>query len=31
MVVYLGSKAASVSMKESTTATLDENGVCWFK
>lgn len=30
MVIYLGSNGASVSVAETTTATLDENGVCWF-
>lgn len=29
-VTYLGSNGASVSVDETTTATLDENGVCWF-
>lgn len=29
-VIYLGSNSASVSVDEETTATLDENGVCWF-
>lgn len=31
MVVYLGSTNASVSVKESTPAELDTNGVCWYK
>ena len=31
MVVYLGSNSASVSVEETTTATLNENGVCWFQ
>lgn len=30
LVIYLGSNGASVNVSESTTATLDENGVCWF-
>ncbi len=29
-VIYLGSNGASVSVDETTSATLDENGVCWF-
>ncbi len=31
MVIYLGSNGASVSVEETTTAALDENGVCWYK
>lgn len=30
-VIYLGSNGASVSVEETTTAALDENGVCWFQ
>ena len=30
MLVYLGSNEASVSLAEETTATLNDNGVCWF-
>lgn len=30
-VIYLGSNGASVSVEEETTATLDENGICWFQ
>ena len=30
-LIYLGSNGASVSVEENTTATLDTNGVCWYK
>lgn len=30
-VVYLGSNQAEVSVSEECTATLDANGVCWYK
>ncbi len=29
MVVYLGSKSATISSESSSSATLDDNGVCW--
>lgn len=31
MVVYLGGNDASVSVETETSATLDGNGVCWYK
>ena len=31
MVVYLGSNQAEVSVSEECAATLDANGVCWYK
>ncbi len=31
MVVYLGSKDASVSVTAESSETLDSNGVCWYK
>lgn len=30
-VIYLGSNGASVATAEESAATLDENGVCWYK